>query len=89
MDSLPYIGNGSPCQPRPPNITPHGAGGTILGFKSPAPCPPATRIVYPHRASAPPLAVLPSHEYEHVCTSTVVYGKSRVVHVAQTERCVQ
>jgi hypothetical protein len=46
------------------------------------PCPPITCIVFPHRASAPPLAVLPSHEHEQVCTSTVVYGKSRVVHVA-------
>jgi hypothetical protein len=40
-------------------------------------------------ASAPPLAVLPLHEHEHVSTSTVVYGKSRVVQVAAAERCVQ
>jgi hypothetical protein len=64
-----------------------------------------TRIVYPHRASTPPLPELPppphsstihrSHAASqrthralciapprHVCASTVVYGASRVVHVA-------
>jgi hypothetical protein len=56
--------------PPAPNTTPHGAGGAI-GFKSPAsqpgtpaPCSPATCIVYPHCASSPPLTVLPAYEHE-------------------------
>jgi hypothetical protein len=92
MNSLPYVYNNHHLPSTPPTPPLTAPWPSHLLYPSPRdhpPRPPTTCIVYPHRASAPPLAVLPSHEHKHVCTSTVVYGKSRVVHVAAAERCVQ
>jgi hypothetical protein len=88
-------------RPPPPIHTPHNTPQapwpSHLLF-SPAPRRETTRRVHRPRASSTPTAhhhhhwqLLPSHEHEHdhVCTSTTVYGKSRVVHVAAAEGCVQ
>jgi hypothetical protein len=62
MESHPYVSNEPPCPIHTPYTTPLAALASHL-FYPPAPSPrdhsprpPATRIVYPNRASTPPLA---------------------------------
>ena len=98
MDSLPYVYHDHhvPSTPQTPPLTAPWPSHLLYGFILQHPRRETTRRVRRPRASSTPTAhqhhhwqLLPSHEHEHVCTSTVVYGKSRVVHVAAAERCVQ
>ena len=90
MDSLPYVCNNH-HDPSTPQTPPHAAlaSPSLVSSSTLAERPLAASTDNVHRLPPPRISTTTGNCFTRTSTSTVVYGKSRVVQVAAAERFVQ